>query len=111
MFVFAFYLLLVVIFVFIFYLVYLVLSFKDQGLMKSSPFECGFSVLGGVYSSFSINFFVIMVLFVFFDLEVVMFLGIILSEVLSGLGFTVLFFFVFLGFWVEFIFGKLVWVV
>nr|YP_010618330.1 NADH dehydrogenase subunit 3 [Camallanus lacustris]WAX01720.1 NADH dehydrogenase subunit 3 [Camallanus lacustris] len=111
MFVFAFYFFLVVVFVFVFYVVYLVLSFKDHNMMKSSPFECGFSALGGVYNSFSINFFVIMVLFVFFDLEVVMFLGIILSEVLSGVGFMVLFLFVFLGFWAELLFGKLVWVV
>lgn len=43
-------------------------------LEKRSPYECGFSFFGGVRSSFSIYFFLLSILFLVFDVEIVLLL-------------------------------------
>nr|YP_010534919.1 NADH dehydrogenase subunit 3 [Modiolus modulaides]UYA96802.1 NADH dehydrogenase subunit 3 [Modiolus modulaides] len=49
------------------------LSFKSElGRDKSSPYECGFEAISSARSSFSMRFFLLAVMFVVFDVEVVL---------------------------------------
>nr|YP_009178993.1 NADH dehydrogenase subunit 3 [Passalurus ambiguus]ALJ93257.1 NADH dehydrogenase subunit 3 [Passalurus ambiguus] len=87
------------------------LSVKDCSVFKVFSFESGFKSVGKVQSAFSIHFFVMMLMFVLFDLEVVMLLGLIVFDLVFILVFLVVFFFVSGGFLMEYYFGKLVWIV
>nr|YP_003433805.1 NADH dehydrogenase subunit 3 [Metastrongylus pudendotectus]ACX85131.1 NADH dehydrogenase subunit 3 [Metastrongylus pudendotectus] len=98
-------------FIFIFYLVLFFMSLKFGGLLKVNSFESGFLSSKKIQNSFSIHFFVIMMMFVVFDLEVVMFLGLLVSDLSSLIGFFFLFFFVLIGFYMEWFYGKLIWVI
>nr|YP_009050531.1 NADH dehydrogenase subunit 3 [Parafilaroides normani]AIG23799.1 NADH dehydrogenase subunit 3 [Parafilaroides normani] len=97
--------------IFIFYFLVFFLSFKDLSLVKVSSFESGFLSLVKIQNSFSIHFFVIMLMFVIFDLEVVMFLGLLISDFSSLCVFFLLFVFVLGGFYMEWSYGKLIWMV
>ena len=56
---------------------------KDYNFFKVSSFESGFKSVGKIQVSFSIHFFVIILIFVVFDLEVVILLGLVISDILS----------------------------
>nr|YP_009347352.1 NADH dehydrogenase subunit 3 [Nippostrongylus brasiliensis]APU89576.1 NADH dehydrogenase subunit 3 [Nippostrongylus brasiliensis]BAV82757.1 NADH dehydrogenase subunit 3 [Nippostrongylus brasiliensis] len=93
------------------YLLNFLLSIKNMELLKVSTFESGFLSIGKVQNSFSIHFFVIMLMFVIFDLEIVMFLGLLISDFTSFISFLMLMFFILGGFYMEWWYGKLVWVI
>nr|YP_003434080.1 NADH dehydrogenase subunit 3 [Teladorsagia circumcincta]ACX85203.1 NADH dehydrogenase subunit 3 [Teladorsagia circumcincta] len=93
------------------YLLNFVISVKKNELLKVSTFESGFVSVGKVQNSFSIHFFIIMLMFVIFDLEVVMFLGLLVSDLNSMIGFMMLMIFIIVGFYMEWWYGKLTWVV
>nr|AQX44517.1 NADH dehydrogenase subunit 3 [Gnathostoma sp. MMS-2017] len=95
----------------LFYMGNFVLSIKDFGIVKVSSFECGFVGLGMIQNVFSIHFFIMMLMFVIFDLEVVMFLGLLISDFSSIILFIMLLLFVLGGFYMEWFYGKLVWIV
>nr|YP_009312536.1 NADH dehydrogenase subunit 3 [Pseudoterranova cattani]AOV63287.1 NADH dehydrogenase subunit 3 [Pseudoterranova cattani] len=95
----------------VFYLGNFVLSCKDFYKNKISSFECGFVSVGKIQNSFSIHFFIMMLMFVIFDLEVVMFLGVLISDVSSLISFLMLLFFILGGFYMEWWYGKLIWLV
>nr|YP_009544441.1 NADH dehydrogenase subunit 3 [Tremex columba]AYV97236.1 NADH dehydrogenase subunit 3 [Tremex columba] len=58
-----------------FFLINFYLSPKHmQKLEKSSPFECGFNPSTLSYNSFSLSFFLICLLFLLFDLEIILIL-------------------------------------
>nr|YP_009003409.1 NADH dehydrogenase subunit 3 [Toxascaris leonina]AGO85902.1 NADH dehydrogenase subunit 3 [Toxascaris leonina]QOS04443.1 NADH dehydrogenase subunit 3 [Toxascaris leonina]QST20098.1 NADH dehydrogenase subunit 3 [Toxascaris leonina] len=95
----------------VFYLGNFVLSCKDFYKNKISSFECGFVSVGKIQSSFSIHFFIMMLMFVIFDLEVVMFVGILVSDLNSLVSFFMLLLFILGGFYMEWWYGKLVWLV
>jgi NADH:ubiquinone oxidoreductase subunit 3 (subunit A) len=90
------------------FLLYLILSIKDFNLVKIRLFECGFISLYKVQVSFRIHFFVIIVLFIIFDLEIVLILGFLISDSTSILLFYFIFIFILLGFYFELLFGKLI---
>nr|AGI96039.1 NADH dehydrogenase subunit 3 [Ascaridia sp. GHL-2013] len=98
-----------VVFCGLFYLLNFFLSSKDLSLGKVSTFESGFSSVGLIQSSFSIHFFIMMLMFVIFDVEVVMLLGVVVSDISSVVGFLILMVFVLGGFYMEWWYGKLVW--
>ena len=50
-------------------------------------------------------------MFVIFDLEIVIFLGLLVSDFSSFVSFIMLVFFIFGGFYIEWWFGKLVWII
>nr|AEO72450.1 NADH dehydrogenase subunit 3 [Toxocara canis]BAV82871.1 NADH dehydrogenase subunit 3 [Toxocara canis] len=95
----------------IFYLGNFVLSCKDFYKNKISSFECGFVSVGKIQNSFSIHFFIMMLMFVIFDLEVVMFVGVLVSDVSSLVSFLLLMLFILGGFYMEWWYGKLVWLI
>jgi len=51
------------------FLVAFLLSSKELSFEKISPYECGFEPFGDSHSIFSIQFFVVGILFMLFDLE------------------------------------------
>ena len=78
---------------------------------KIRAFERGFVRVGKIQNSFSIHFFIIILIFVIFDLEVVIFLGILISDITSFFSFLLIFTFILGGFYIEWYYGKLVWVI
>nr|YP_009176852.1 NADH dehydrogenase subunit 3 [Strongyloides venezuelensis]BAT21223.1 NADH dehydrogenase subunit 3 [Strongyloides venezuelensis] len=98
-------------FIFLFYLISFLLSYYVFSKNKVSSFECGFSTVGKIQNSFSIHFFLIMLIFVVFDLEVVMFLGVLVSDIHSLFTFLLLMLFIMFGFYLEWWYGKLYWMV
>nr|YP_009142697.1 NADH dehydrogenase subunit 3 [Oxyuris equi]AKI07547.1 NADH dehydrogenase subunit 3 [Oxyuris equi] len=88
-----------------------VMSIKDSSVYKVFSFESGFMSVGKIQGAFSIHFFVMMLIFVIFDLEVVMLLGLIVSDLSMWWSFVVVFFFVSGGFVMEWLYCKLVWLV
>lgn len=66
--------------VFVLYLSIFFLRVKSGRVFKRFSFERGFMRVGKVQNSFSIHFFVIMLVFVVFDLEVVLLLGVVVSD-------------------------------
>nr|YP_011035804.1 NADH dehydrogenase subunit 3 [Halicephalobus mephisto]WRI60235.1 NADH dehydrogenase subunit 3 [Halicephalobus mephisto] len=97
--------------VLVFYMLNFFLSFKFYLLSKNSSFESGFESIGKVHNSFSIHFFIIMLMFVIFDLEVVMLLGFLLSNYMYIINFFLILFFIMFGFYMEWYFGKLMWII
>lgn len=57
------------------FLMMIAMGFKMSSLNKLFSFECGFIGSGVVFRSFSIHFFVIMLMFVIFDMEIILLLG------------------------------------
>nr|YP_009091998.1 NADH dehydrogenase subunit 3 [Uncinaria sanguinis]AHI51918.1 NADH dehydrogenase subunit 3 [Uncinaria sanguinis] len=96
---------------FVLYLLNFFLSFKSLSLLKVNAFESGFVSVGKIQNSFSIHFFIMMLMFVVFDLEIVMFLGLMISDTTSFISFLILMLFILGGFYMEWWYGKLIWVV
>nr|ARV88280.1 NADH dehydrogenase subunit 3 [Caenorhabditis sp.] len=95
----------------VFYIINFLLSIKSMSINKISSFESGFLSVGKIQSSFSIHFFIMMLMFVIFDLEIVMFLGILVSDMSSLVSFLMMFLFIFGGFYMEWWYGKLIWLI
>ena len=77
------------------------ISIKKIDLLKVNAFERGFISVGKIQNSFSIHFFIMMLIFVIFDLEIVIFLGLLISDVSSIVRFILLILFIFGGFYME----------
>ena len=84
-----------------FYLINFLLRIKDMGKNKIRAFECGFVRVGKIQNSFRIHFFIIILMFVIFDLEIVIFLGILVSDLRSYISFLIMFVFILGGFYME----------
>nr|QWK40677.1 NADH dehydrogenase subunit 3 [Stephanurus dentatus] len=93
------------------YLLGFLMSVKKVEILKVGAFESGFVSVGKIQNSFSIHFFIMMLMFVIFDLEIVMFLGLLISDVSSFISFMMLILFIFGGFYMEWWYGKLVWII
>jgi len=85
----------------VFYLLNFFLSLKEDYFNKSSSFESGFVRVGLIQNSFRIHFFIIMLIFVIFDLEIVMFLGVLISDINFFLGFFFILLFIIGCFYIE----------
>lgn len=92
----------------VFYVLNFFLSLKFFSEVKISPFESGFERIGKIHSSFRIHFFIIILIFVIFDLEVVILIGFLVRDLSFFINFTLIIFFVMGGFYMEWYFGKLV---
>nr|ANY93341.1 NADH dehydrogenase subunit 3 [Mecistocirrus digitatus] len=96
---------------FLLYLLNFTVSVKKLEKSKINTFESGFLSVGKIHNSFSIHFFIMMLMFIVFDLEIVMFLGLLISDLNSSLSFMMLMSFIVIGFYMEWWLGKLIWIV
>nr|UAJ48187.1 NADH dehydrogenase subunit 3 [Tegillarca granosa] len=99
------------------YCLSLVLGYRggSQFREKSSPYECGFEPIGGARSSFSLRFFLLAMVFMIFDVEVVLLFpamaGMMMDFVPVSVYFQGFFFLILLllGLWFEWSEGSLEW--
>jgi NADH:ubiquinone oxidoreductase subunit 3 (subunit A) len=102
-----------IIFTFVFYLIFILINllmssseFVDSSI---SSFESGFDRGLLFQTSVRVHFFLIIILFVLFDLELVLFIGFLLLDFRRFVIFYLFFFFVILSFYLEFWLNKMVW--
>nr|YP_010478443.1 NADH dehydrogenase subunit 3 [Orosius sp.]UVI59887.1 NADH dehydrogenase subunit 3 [Orosius sp.] len=70
----------------LFFLSFLLVTISKKSIVdsqKSSPFECGFNPMSNSRLPFSIHFFIIAVIFLVFDIEIIMIMPMILTMKLS----------------------------
>nr|UVJ66750.1 NADH dehydrogenase subunit 3 [Anadara cornea] len=99
------------------YFLSMVLGYRGgtQFREKSSPYECGFEPIGSARSSFSLRFFLMAMVFMIFDVEIVLLLPLLGGVMAKVIGMEVyievMFFLVFLlfGLWFEWKEGCLEW--
>nr|BAV81423.1 NADH dehydrogenase subunit 3 [Litomosoides sigmodontis] len=94
---------------FFMYAVPLFFSFKDFNSFKLSSYECGFDSVSVNFYGFNIVFFSIVLIFVIFELEVIIFFVLICSDFYGIFSFFIFFLYVVFSFYFELCFGKLVW--
>jgi len=85
----------------VFYLLNFFLSIKDLRKNKIGAFERGFVRVGLIQNSFRIHFFIMILIFVIFDLEIIIFLGILVSDFNSFFSFILVIIFILGGFYME----------
>lgn len=90
----------------------LITLFFIYGLFKHqlTRFECGFSGVGAVLK-LSLNFFSILIVFIIFDLEIILLIGMITKDFYRTWGLLLVWGFIFLGLYFEWWAGKLSWFV
>nr|BAV82667.1 NADH dehydrogenase subunit 3 [Brugia pahangi] len=94
---------------FFMYFLSMVFSYKFIDFGKLSSYECGFDVFSGARDSFSVVFFSIVLIFVVFELEVIIFIILIQGDFYGIFSFFLFFFYVVFSFYMEWYFGKLLW--
>jgi NADH:ubiquinone oxidoreductase subunit 3 (subunit A) len=94
--------------VFLLYFLNFFFSRKISYFSKNTSFESGFLRVGKVQKSFSIHFFIIILIFVIFDVEIVIILGFIISDFTSYVSFIFIFIFILGGLYLEWYYLKLV---
>jgi NADH:ubiquinone oxidoreductase subunit 3 (subunit A) len=82
---------------------------KHKCRSKSTPFECGFSSVGFPCVRFSVPFYLLMLVFVVFDMEIVIFLGFVFSGPHSLLLFLLFWLLVALTYYLEDWMGTFRW--
>jgi NADH-quinone oxidoreductase subunit A len=65
---------------------------RVHGAIKDTPYECGMPPLAEAHTRFSVKFYLVAVLFILFDIEVVFFLGwaAVYKELLGEMGWNIL---------------------
>nr|WMD28017.1 NADH dehydrogenase subunit 3 [Elaphrothrips spiniceps] len=64
---------------FLFFFSYFISTKKKNDFEKMSPFECGFNMFNYPRNPFSLRFFLISIIFLIFDIEIILFFPILLS--------------------------------
>lgn len=88
-----------------------IISSKVKLKNKVESYERGFRRVGKVQTIFSIQFFVILLIFLIFDLEIVLLLTTLFISPGMGLILLLLFFFILGGVYIEWFLNKLKWTV
>lgn len=91
------------------YLVRFISSIKIKNQNKISSFECGFIAIGSLTSGFRIHFFIFLLIFVLFELEVILLIGCLFAIRSYSIMFLILF--ILFGIYLEWYLGKLRWII
>nr|YP_011001036.1 NADH dehydrogenase subunit 3 [Mastophorus muris]WPN85872.1 NADH dehydrogenase subunit 3 [Mastophorus muris] len=91
------------------YFISFLISFKSLFFEKISSYECGFDSSKMISLKYSITFFSIILVFIIFELEIIIFVVLTQSDMFTLFIFFVFFLYVVLTFYMEWYFGKLVW--
>lgn len=91
------------------FLVSLLVASRRPVLAKMGAYECGFVSLGNMMIAFSCHFYVLVLLFVIFDLEVVLFSGLVFGSVETYLCGSFLAVVMISSFYLEWWLGSLSW--
>lgn len=89
------------------YLVRFLLSYKVKNSNKLSPFECGFKSIRSLQTTFRLQFFIILLIFILFDLEVVLLMGFLMIVPGGFIIFCIIILFVVGRVYLEWYLGKL----
>uniref|UniRef100_A0AAU8L1B8 NADH-ubiquinone oxidoreductase chain 3 n=1 Tax=Bryozoa sp. TaxID=2813608 RepID=A0AAU8L1B8_9BILA len=100
-----FYLVIVLFVLFIFFMLSNLLELKHS-LKGSDPFECGFSPKGTAHAPFSFHFFLLGVIFIVFDVEIILLFPVVMNFTELGIVFCLV---VILGLFYEIYAGTLCW--
>jgi len=84
------------------------LSFAKSRGNKLTSFESGFTSVGMSQKSFSLQFFLLIVVFIIFDIEVVLLLGFVVKDFWGRIGIMIVVGFVLGGLFLEWKTGKLI---
>nr|AJI44484.1 NADH dehydrogenase subunit 3 [Acrobeles complexus] len=93
------------------YALMMLMSYKVHYKSKASQFESGFVKSGSGQPVVSIHFFMVVLMFVIFDFEIVLFLGVVTHSMQSLVSVFVLYLFMLVGLYIEWYTGKLSWMV
>jgi len=98
--------------VFILFLLIVMFLFSSKSSSRGilNNFECGFSSVGGIIKQFSLSFFIVLILFVIFDFEVILLVSFISKRFYSFLSFILIYFFIIIRFLVEWYIGYIKWI-
>lgn len=102
---------LVFILVVILHAVVMLLSYTSSYCSKLSAFECGFSSYGKVNNTYSLQFFILMLVFILFDLEVVFLIALLVKDMWVRVRVGLVYVFVVGSLYYEWCLCKLVWLV
>lgn len=91
------------------YFVSFFFSYKDFFSGKISSYECGFDVVKKVHCSFNLVFFSIVIIFIVFELEVIIFVILVQSDMFRFFSFFLVFFYIIISLYIEWFYGKLIW--
>jgi len=92
------------------YLIRFLLSYKIKSRNKKRAFERGFRSVGNLQRRFSIHFFTILLIFILFDLEIVLLLRLVVSSPYGVVLFSLIILFVLGRVYLEWTLGKLKWI-
>lgn len=91
-----------------------IFSYKNKEEEKLTSYECGFDPFDGSRAKFDIHFFIVAILFLLFDLEIVFFfpfsINLFYLNTLSFYCFLLFFWIILLGFFYEWKKGALNWI-
>jgi len=78
-------------------------------IKKRSSFECGFSRIGRINTNYSLYFFILLLVFILFDLEVILLLSFLYGRSLRLIVFFFIILFIFRTYYLEVHINKIVW--
>jgi len=75
--------------------------------IKNTPFDCGFVRIGEIQISYAIHYYILILVFIIFDLEVVFFLGIVWKGISVLFLLFIFLILVYFRYYVEYLLGAL----
>jgi len=93
----------------LFYVLCFISSYKVKRRNKLVAFECGFAGMGAITRRFSVHFFMLVLIFILFEMEILLLVGCLYA--LGLYSFLAVMLFILGGMYLEYRLGKLRWMV
>lgn len=88
-------------------LIFVILNSSE--VIRIGSYECGFERVGGIRLNFRVHFFIVLIIFALFDLEVIFLIGFLLGG--SLIIFLLIIVIIYSTYYLEVYLGSLVWIV